>query len=91
QHSVLCYLRRAGNSNTVIALNFTPAPHDGYRIGVPAAGSYRLAFNSDSGDFGGSDLGQIPLFESEAKPWMGQPHSIVVTLPPLAGLVIEGE
>lgn len=91
QHSVLCYLRRAGDSNTVIALNFTPAPHDGYRIGVPAPGRYRLAFNSDSGDFGGSDLGQIPLFESEAKPWMGQPHSIVVTLPPLAGLVIEGE
>ncbi|MCW8829250.1 MAG: 1,4-alpha-glucan branching protein GlgB [Gammaproteobacteria bacterium] len=89
QHSTLSYLRSGGGANAIIALNFTPAPHDGYRIGVPGPGGYRLAFNSDSGQFGGSDLGQIPAFESEAIPWMGQPHSIVITLPPLAGLIIR--
>ncbi|MFO7592602.1 MAG: 1,4-alpha-glucan branching protein GlgB [Pseudomonadota bacterium] len=91
EHSTLLYLRRGRASNAVIALNFTPSPHDGYRIGVPEAGRYRLVFNSDSDEYGGSNLGQIPFFESEAHPWMGQPYSIVVTLPPLAGLVIEGE
>jgi 1,4-alpha-glucan branching enzyme len=91
QHSLLSFLRHGNGESVAVVLNFTPTPHDGYRLGVPKAGNYRLLFNSDAGDFGGTDLGQIPRFESEAKPWMGQPHSIVITLPPLAGLVISLE
>jgi len=90
-HSTLSFLRRGGGHTAAVLLNFTPSPYDGYRLGVPEAGNYRLLFNSDAGEYGGTDLGQIPRFESEAKPWMGQPHSIVVTLPPLAGLVIARE
>jgi 1,4-alpha-glucan branching enzyme len=89
EHSTLCYLRRNAERCAIAAFNFTPTPHDGYRIGVPSAGTWLLRFNSDAGEYGGSDLGQIGRFESEATPWMGQPHSIVVTLPPLAGLIIE--
>jgi len=88
-HSTLIFLRRDTERAVVIALNFTPSPHDGYRIGVPHGGSWRLCFNSDADEYGGSNLGQIAHYESEATPWMGQPNSIVVTLPPLAGLVIE--
>ncbi len=91
EHSLLSFLRHGDNSSVAVVLNFTPTPHDGYRLGVPLPGNYRILFNSDTGDYGGTDLGQIPRFESEAKPWMGQPHSIVVTLPPLAGLVLECE
>jgi 1,4-alpha-glucan branching enzyme len=91
EHSTLSYLRRGGGRFSLVVLNFTPSPREGYRLGVPEAGGYRLAFNSDSGDFGGADMGQYPRFGSEPTPWMGQPHSIVVTLPPLAGLVLERE
>jgi 1,4-alpha-glucan branching enzyme len=91
EHSLLSFLRHGNGSSAAVILNFTPTTHDGYRLGVPAAGNYRLLFNSDAREYGGTDLGQIPRFESEAKPWMGQPHSIVITLPPLAGLVIERE
>ncbi len=88
EHSLLSFMRHGGGSSVAVILNFTPTPYDGYRLGVPAAGNYHLLFNSDAGEYGGTDLGQIPRFESEPKPWMGQPHSIVITLPPLAGLVI---
>lgn len=88
-HSTLSYLRRGDGGFAAVLLNFTPSPRDGYRLGVPEAGSYRLRFNSDGAEFGGSDTGHIPQFESEAVEWMGQPHSIVVTLPPLAGIVVE--
>lgn len=91
EHSIISFLRHGGGKSVEVIFNFTPTPYDGYRLGVPAEGHYRLLFNSDAGEYGGSDMGQIPRFESEAKPWMGQPHSIIITLPPLAGLVIERE
>ena len=91
EHSLLSFLRYGSGNSVAVILNFTPTTHDGYRLGVPAPGNYHLLFNSDASEYGGSDMGQIPRFESEPKPWMGQPHSIVITLPPLAGLVIARE
>jgi 1,4-alpha-glucan branching enzyme len=88
EHSVLSFLRYGGDKPVIVSLNFTPQPHEGYRLGVPARGSYRLLFNSDDIAFGGTDVGQIERFEAEDVPWMGHEQSIVVTLPPLAGLVI---
>jgi 1,4-alpha-glucan branching enzyme len=86
--SVLSYLRRDVDRYLLVVLNFTPVPREHYRIGVPAAGSYRVIVNSDSSFYGGSNLGDDVL-TSEAIPWMDRPHSIQLTLPPLAGLVIE--
>lgn len=86
--SVLSYLRRDGDRYLLVVLNFTPVPREHYRIGVPAPGSYRVIVNSDSSYYGGSNLGDDVL-TSEAIPWMDRPHSIQLTLPPLAGLVIE--
>jgi len=88
EHSVLSYIRHGGDKPAIMSLNFTPQPHEGYRLGVPAAGSYRLLLNSDGGIYGGTDVGQIDRFEAEDVPWMGHSHSIVVTLPPLAGIII---
>ena len=89
QHSVLTYLRQGADKPVIVSCNFTPQPREGYRLGVPEPGSYRLRLNSDAAGYGGTDLGQIDQFEAETTPWMGQPCSIVVTLPPLAGLIIQ--
>ena len=89
QHSVLSYLRSDGAQPLICTFNFTPQPREGYRIGVPEAGSYSLLHNSDAREYGGSDYGQYAQFVSERTPWMGQAHSIVVSLPPLAGLVLK--
>ena len=87
ENSVLTYLRRDDHDEVVVALNFTPVPRSGYRIGVPRHGSYREIFNSDSRFYGGGDVGNPLLLESEPVPWMGEGQSMVVTLPPLAGVI----
>jgi len=88
--SALAYLRY-GERDTflVVALNFTPIPREGYRIGVPREGGYRELFNSDSQFYGGSNMGNAgrPL-TAEERPWMDQPYSLSITLPPLAGVVL---
>ena len=87
--SVLSYLRRARDGSFgVVVLNFTPVPRDGYRIGVPEPGVYQELFNSDSHYYGGSDIGNGAGLVSDAVPWMGFPHSLVISLPPLAGVVL---
>jgi 1,4-alpha-glucan branching enzyme len=86
-HSILSYLRNDGDAHAVVILNFTPVPRYGYRVGVPSAGRYRELLNSDSRFYGGSDIGNT-VANTEAVPCMGRPQSIVVTLPPLAGIVL---
>lgn len=87
--SVLTYLRRNGDSFVLVALNFTPVPRHGYRIGVPATGTYTERLNSDSGYYGGSDLGNQGRLQAEQVPWDGRPFSLCVTLPPLAGIILQ--
>mgnify|MGYP000218045493 FL=1 len=90
--SVVSYLRRARNGSfVVVMLNFTPVPRQGYRIGVPQPGRYRELLNSDAGCYGGSNMGNGGDLPSEDLPWMGFPHSIVATLPPLSGVILKCE
>jgi 1,4-alpha-glucan branching enzyme len=88
ENSILAYLRRAGDACLLVALNFTPVARQGYRIGVPHAGQYREILNSDSRFYGGSDLGNPVPLQAEAVPCMHQPWSVLLTLPPLAGVVL---
>ena len=88
QNSVLSFARRGGGSHVVVVLNFTPVPRRGYRVGVPFEGRYRVLLNTDSRHYGGSDLGNTEV-TTQAVPYMGHDHSIELTLPPLAGIVLE--
>jgi 1,4-alpha-glucan branching enzyme len=76
--------------HVIVALNFTPVPREGYRIGVPSPGPYQEIFNSDAEDFGGSGVANGPgSIIAEPVPWMNLPHSILLRLPPLAGIVLK--
>ncbi|HSO80868.1 MAG TPA: alpha amylase C-terminal domain-containing protein, partial [Chromatiaceae bacterium] len=88
--SVLSYLRkdRTGEAKVLALFNFTPVPRPGYRLGVPEAGYYCEVLNSDAGIYGGSSYGERVGGASEPVEWMGRPHSILVDLPPLAGVVL---
>ncbi|MDD5037193.1 MAG: 1,4-alpha-glucan branching protein GlgB [Methylococcaceae bacterium] len=86
--SVLSYLRRDGDAIILIILNFTPVPRPNYRIGVPEAGGYAEIFNSDSEYYGGSNTGNC-FMEAQEKEWMGRPYSIVMTIPPLGGVILS--
>ena len=87
--SVLSFIRRDGDHFAIVVLNFTPVVRRNYRIGVPRAGRYREVLNSDSRFYGGSDVGNSDSIASQELPWMGRSHSLPLTLPPLAALVLE--
>ncbi|MEE3500086.1 1,4-alpha-glucan branching protein GlgB [Acidiphilium acidophilum] len=89
--SIFAWQRQTGNEDeTVVVLaNFTPVPRSEYRIGVPFAGRWREVFNSDSGAYGGSDLGNLGGVASEAIGQHGVAQSIVLTVPPLGVLILR--
>jgi 1,4-alpha-glucan branching enzyme len=91
EQSVVAFVRRARDPDdfVLVACNFTPVPRIGYRIGVPVAGAYRELLNTDAACYGGSDLGNAGGVVSQPIAWHGQPCSIVLTLPPLAVLVLK--
>jgi 1,4-alpha-glucan branching enzyme len=92
EQSTISFVRSDQAGKTlVVLLNFTPVPRMQYRIGVPQAGSYRELINSDAECYGGSNMGNGGLLHSEPVPWMGCLHSIELTLPPLAGLILQPE
>ncbi len=88
--STLSYLRLARDGAfVVVVLNFTPVPRAHYRIGVPHGGYYREVFNSDSGYYAGSNLGNGAGTQAAPEPWMGRSHSLCLSLPPLAAIVLQ--
>jgi len=87
-NSVLSFLRAGGGETVIVVLNFTPVPRPGYRIGAPAAGEYQSLINSDRTEYGGSDHPGNTNLVAETVAWMDQPASLLVDLPPLAGMVL---
>ncbi len=90
--SVLAFARKGINEADglfVVAINATPVVHHGYRIGAPRPGVYREALNTDSQYYGGSNVGNCGLIETRPIASHGRPHSLTLTLPPLAAVVLS--
>jgi 1,4-alpha-glucan branching enzyme len=88
EQSTLSFMRRAGDDCVAVVLNFTPVVREGYRVGVPVPGAWRELLNSDASDYGGSGVGNAGLALAAEHPMHGRTHSIALTLPPLAALII---
>ena len=88
-NSILSYLRKDGDNTVVVVLNFTPVPHHSYRVGVPDSGSYTELLNSDSSYYDGSDVGNKGQIMSTPETCNGRPHSLLLTLPPLGGVILQ--
>jgi len=89
--SVVSFMRLTTNEeDTLIFLsNFTPMPRYGYRVGVPYAGEYYELLNSDAVCYGGSGLENKQAMPSGPIFWQSCPHSILLTLPPLATIILK--
>ncbi|HET8548759.1 MAG TPA: 1,4-alpha-glucan branching protein GlgB [Bryobacteraceae bacterium] len=89
--SVIAFLRWSddGRSWVFVACNFTPIVRHGYRLGVPQEGFYEEILNSDAAEFGGSNVGNGGVVSTDPIASHGRPHSIALTLPPLAVLVFR--
>jgi len=93
ENNVVAFARRGSGPQDllVFAFNFTPLPREGYRLGVPQAGSYRELLNSDAAMYGGSNVGNGGGVVAEPVPWHAHQHSIELRLPPLGMLVLRPE
>ena len=93
ENSALTLARRGGTPEEVIlvALNFTPVPRYGYRVGAPAPGFWREIANTDAAVYGGSGVGNLGGLEAEGIPAHGRPWSLSLTLPPLAAVFLKAE
>jgi 1,4-alpha-glucan branching enzyme len=87
--SILSYLRKGDDDAVVVVLNFTPVPHHKYRIGVPEAGDYAELLNSDSSYYDGSDVGNKGHISTTPEPSNGHAQSLLLTLPPLGGVILQ--
>jgi 1,4-alpha-glucan branching enzyme len=92
--NVLAFARvsRGGARWLVAVANLSPVVRRGWRVGLPAPGRWREVINTDSRFYGGSDAGNGWGVDAAETPWMEQPCSAELTLPPLATiwLVPEG-
>jgi len=93
EQSIISYVRRCKDHDqfVVIVCNFTPVVRHKYHIGVPCGGHYREVLNSDAQAYGGGNVGNLGGCTSDATPLQGRPCSLVLTLPPLAAIVLIPE
>ena len=62
-----------------------------HQVGLPRAGRWVEVLNTDDAAYGGTNVGNMGVVESEAIEWDGQPASARVTLPPLATVWLAPE
>lgn len=91
RQAVVCFMRQPADRSkaVLVVLNFSAAVYADYRVGVPYPGTYEEVLNSDHQQYGGSHQINEQILLAEKAEWHGQPYSIVITVPPLAGTYIK--
>jgi 1,4-alpha-glucan branching enzyme len=89
--NALSFYRAAKKSGKylVCVCNFAPVPRYGFRLGLPAGGTYREVLNTDAAIYGGSNTGNMGTIEAEATEWHARRYSAELTLPPLGVIWLE--
>jgi 1,4-alpha-glucan branching enzyme len=89
EHSVIAWIRKAGDEQLIFVANFSPVVWNNYRVGVPRMGFYTELFNTDNLYYGGSDQLNEAKLETSPIPANGRTHSLSLTLPPLAMIILQ--
>jgi 1,4-alpha-glucan branching enzyme len=85
--NIYSFLRFGTDASMLACIaNFSPVPHEGYRVGLPKAGRWDEVVNTDAQAYFGSGVGNFGGVDAEARPWHGQPASVVLRVPPLGAL-----
>ena len=89
EHSILAWLRTDRDGRHCICIsNMTPVVRERYRVGAPDWGLWAERLNTDASQYGGSGVGNPDVLSTEPTAWHDQAQSLVVTLPPLATLIL---
>ena len=89
-NSVYAWIRRGGPDDppAVVICNFTPVERRDWSCGMPLAGKWREALNTDAGIYGGGNRGNLGGVVATDEGKHGQPYSAPVTLPPLSTVIL---
>jgi len=92
ERSILAWLRFDRDGGCVICIsNFTPVVRDNYRVGTPLRGNWVEVLNTDDEIFAGSGVQNGGTLSTGDAAAHGQAQSLVLTLPPLATLILKPE
>ncbi|XP_061073908.1 1,4-alpha-glucan-branching enzyme-like isoform X2 [Conger conger] len=80
-------------ANVIFVFNFHPTEsYSNYRVAVSSPGKYKIKLDSDEGQYGGHGrLDHNTEFFTEAVPFNGRSHSMMVYLPCRTALVLANE
>jgi 1,4-alpha-glucan branching enzyme len=85
--SILAHERISEKGERILIItNFTPVPHQAFRLGMPVKGKYQLLLNTDDTHYGGSGFEVKNSVVTENVESEGLDQSILVYVPPLATL-----
>jgi 1,4-alpha-glucan branching enzyme len=85
--NVLSFLRFDENDNPIaVVINFAGHPHHNFRLGLPKSGTWTEILNTDAIEFGGSGVGNFGAIKANDAGSHGQPHSAVISVPPLGAV-----
>ncbi len=93
ERSIYSWIRRGGaaDPNVVVLCNFTPVERPGLRIGLPVAGRWREALNTDAALYGGQGRGNQGVVIADGPPAQGQTVSAEIYLPPLSVIYLVAD
>jgi 1,4-alpha-glucan branching enzyme len=85
--NVIAFVRWGSDGSPMVCIiNFSPVPHENYRIGLPSAGDWTEVINSDAEIYGGSGVGNLGTVTAHEEQHQGQPASATLRVPPMAAL-----
>ena len=88
--SVITYYRAdEKGKKSLVLCNFAASRWEDYRMGVPEAGTYRVALCSEEEQYGGAGFDRETLYRSEEQPLGQWAHSITLDVPPLSCMILE--
>jgi 1,4-alpha-glucan branching enzyme len=90
QTSLLSFLRFSSEGSPLLVVcNFTPIVRHNVSAGVPVGGFWDEVLNSDGSEYGGTGVGNLGGVASHPLPIHAMPHSLTLTVPPLACLLFQ--
>jgi 1,4-alpha-glucan branching enzyme len=89
ENNVFAWMRKgeAPRNRCLVVINFSPNVYRDYRVRVPFQGKWYEIFNSDSGHYGGTNVGNAGAVSASE----GLVPELSLTIPPLAGIFLVPE
>ncbi len=82
--NTLAFVRWSENGAALVCVtNFSPVPHESYRLPFPKSGTWQEIMNTDESRFGGSGVLNQDI-DAKAEECRGFPQSAIIRVPPLA-------